>query len=147
MRKRTFQCAAILTSLLNGALFYQVSLHAMRRGADGLDNAAALLMIPLLWLVAGAVVAAIDLYILWHGRKVERNRKIDLTAFFRPSAWTKREVPARIGFLALTGGLMLFAYALFPLEGLWSAAYALSGGALLTLLYVWSRSGARSTQR
>lgn len=142
MRKWTFWFVMCLVSLGNGLLFFQASLRAMQCGIDGVDNQGALLFIPFLWILAGLVLLVLNLYTLVRSRAIPHGRPIHLLRLFRLTALSRRALAGRILFFAVTIALMLFGYALFAAEALWAAAYALTGGLLLLLLYAWQKAGA-----
>lgn len=129
MKKNRFLLAALLTALANGGLFYLASARAMRAGIPGADNQAALLFIPLLWIAAGLVLVLLAAWLLAVGRRIPPERVI------RPAALRKEDDGLRLRFLIPAGILMLVGYGLFA--SFLSAAYALSGGALLVLLQAW----------
>ena len=131
MKKNRFLLAALLTAQANGGLFYLASARAMRAGIPGADNQAALLFIPLLWIAAGLVLVLLAAWLLVIGRRIPPERVI------RPALRRKDGGPDVL-FLAVTGILMLMGYGLFA--SFLSAAYALSGGALLVLLRAWQHA-------
>ena len=141
MRKYQFWFLMCALSVVNGWFFYRTSLRAMERGAEGVDNQAALLFIPLLWIMAVFVLLLINLYTLIQGKHIRRSTRISLVTLFRPAGLSRAERLERGVFFIVTGLLMLFGYALFAGEGLWAVAYALSGGGLLLCLYAWQTSG------
>lgn len=133
MKKNRFLLAALLTALANGGLFYLASARAMRAGIPGADNQAALLFIPLLWIAAGLVLVLLAAWLLVIGRRIPPERVI------RPAAALRKEDGGlRLRFLIPAGILMLMGYGLFA--SFLSAAYALSGGALLVLLRAWQQA-------
>ena len=136
MRKWPFWFLMCLTSLVNGAIFYGQSRAVLLGGIDGVENQASLLFIPVLWAAAAAVLVSLNLSTLMGGRNVKSSQKLHPLGMFRFSLLDKREITGRLAFLAILCLLMLFGYFLFN-AGLPSAAYALSGGLLLLLLYTW----------
>lgn len=142
MRKWYFWLLQLAVALLHGTCFYMASLHAMERGIAGVDNQAGLLIIPLLWCFAAAVLLAVEGYVLARGRRIGRNCRVSPLSFFRFAGLRKKAIVHRAVFGALDILLMLAAYFLFAGEGVWAAGYALSGGGLLLLLSVWHDAGA-----
>lgn len=137
MKKLYFWLLIVLSAAANGTAFYLGTTDVMERGIEGVDNQAGLLFIPILWLAAlgvictvcgitGASLFCVDL------KRIRWYRLLKKTG--RP----ERERRRNYLFLAICGGLMCFAYALFWPQQIYSAAYALSGGALLVLLYNWN---------
>ena len=146
MGKRQFGFMMCGISLLNGACFYRASLGAMQQGISGVDNQAALLFIPALWVIAAAVLVAINVSAAVYGRAIRRDHRICPLDIFRLRGLRGRELAGRITFLVVAALLVLFGYGLFAAEVVWSAAYALSGGMLLVCLYLWGRAGMRRSQ-
>lgn len=143
MKKKKFWAAMCGVSLLNGLCFFGASSAAMRRGIAGVENPSALMLIPLLWVVAAAVLLLLNLCTLLWGFKVDRDRPVPVLKLFRLSGLSGRARGARIAFFLAAGLLMLFGYWLFAAETLWALAYAASGGALLLLLCAWKNAPLR----
>lgn len=140
MNKRSFWLVMCALSMGNGALFYRLSRDAMESGIASVDNQASLLFIPVLWIIAAAVLVCLNVYTLVFGRRIPKSRRIHFLEAFRFSGRRPREAAGQIGFLAITCLLMAFAYLLFT-PGRMGAAYALSGGALLICLSRWQEEG------
>ena len=134
-----------ITSLLNGGFFFGASFNAMQRGLDGVENQAALLFVPFLWIIAAFVLILLNTYTLIGGIKTEKKRMICLLDIFHLSGLSKGEKVGRIVFFTATLLLMLFGYSLFAAEIAWAAAYALSGGILLLFLYAWKKTDVHRT--
>lgn len=143
MKKWFFWTAMCAASLLNGGAFFGASLYAMRQGVEGVENQAALLFVPFLWVLAAFVVVLINIYTLICGIKIETGQMIRLLDPLRLSGLSPKARAGRIVFMAITSLLMLFGYSLFAAEVVWAAAYALSGGALLLFLYAWRKAAVR----
>ena len=141
MKKMHFWLAMCLLSLLNGGLFCFASFRAMQHGAAGADNQAGLLFVPVLWMMAAVVLLILNLATLLSGRTIAETCRIPVLQALSPD----RQSLGQVGFLAVTLLLMLFAFLLFAGQGIWAAAYALTGGALMLLLYSW-RTAARKTR-
>lgn len=140
MNKYQFWLIMCLTSILNGAFFYRASASAMERGLEGVENQAALALIPALWVLAGLVVLAINVAALISSKDIQRGYRFSFRQLFQFENLSQRERVGRTGFFTATVLLMLFGYALFWPEGIWGVGYALSGGALLLCLYAWQRA-------
>lgn len=143
MKKWIFWTVMCVVSLLNGGFFGGASFQAMRQGLDGVDNQAALIFIPFLWVVAAFVLILLNGYTLIRGVSIKREQIICLTDVFRLSGLSGRAKAGRITFIVAAILLMLFGYGLFAGEALWAVAYALSGGALLLFLYAWQGAAIR----
>lgn len=141
MRKWIFWLTMCLVSLLNGVCFFLGSLAAMGRGVEGVDNQAGLLFIPVLWILAGMVLLGLNACTFVYGTRIQPGCRIHLREIFRFAALKAGERVGRGAFLAATGLLMLFGYALFASDSVIAAAYALSGGLLLLCLYTWQKAG------
>lgn len=142
MRKWHFWFLMCTLSLLHGAIFYIASRKAMAGGIAGVENQSALLLIPLLWVIAIFVIAAIDLLTLVGGSKMKRNRCVELLVLFQLSGVPSNTRIIRIASIAGICLLMVFGYWLFLAEAVLAAFYALSGGIWLVLLYAWTRESA-----
>lgn len=144
MKKWPFWLLMLAVSLLNGAIFYMASASAMNRGLDGVDNQAGLLLIPILWLLAIFVLIALHTFTLVQGRKIAKNQRLALWAVFQRSGLSARESVWRAVWITTTCLLMVLGYRLFAAEKRWAVSYALSGGALLLLLYAWEKAAVQS---
>lgn len=140
MKKWIFWIVMLMVSFSNGGFFFGASFHAMQRGLDGVDNQAALLFIPFLWLIAAFVLILLNLYTLIRGIKMEKDQMICLMEAFRLSGLSQKARAGRIAFISVVCLFMLFGYSLFAAEIVWATAYALSGGVLLLLLYAWKKA-------
>lgn len=147
MRKWTFWTAMCLVSILNGAFFFWASANSMRQGINGVDNQAALLFIPLLWIAAGFVLIALNVCTLIRGMTIETGQIVCISGVFKLSGLSRSAMAERISFLVGTGLLMLFGYGLFAPGTVLSAAYALSGGMLMLLLYAWKMAGVQGASQ
>lgn len=136
MKKWSFWAVMCMVSLANGGFFFAGSLHSMRQGVSGADNQAALLFIPLLLITAVFVLVLLNIYTLICGIKINRERTVDFFELFHLSGISRKAWVGKIVFIAITCLLTLFGGCLFA-PGCLSAAYALSGGLLLVLLYAW----------
>ena len=117
----------------------------MNRGLNGVDNQAALLFIPFLWIIAVFVLVVLNICTLIRGMNIKKEQIIHLLDVFHLSGLSKRAKISRAGFIIITCFLMLFGYSLFAAERMWSVAYALSGGILLLFLYTWKRAAVQRT--
>ena len=145
MKKWFFWITMCLVSILNGAAFFGASISALNRGLNGVDNQAALLFIPFLWIIAVFVLVVLNICTLIRGMNIKKEQIIHLLDVFHLSGLSKRAKISRAGFIIITCFLMLFGYSLFAAERMWSVAYALSGGILLLFLYTWKRAAVRRT--
>ena len=143
MKKWVFWSAMCTVSLVNGAFFVGGSAGVMGRGIAGTDNQASLLFIPVLWLMAIWVLAALNLCTLLAGIQMEKGRTIHPLEVFHLSGLSRRAKASRAGFFLAAGLLMLFGYALFAPDMPWAIGYALSGGLLLLFLNAWIRAFAQ----
>ncbi len=139
MKKWTFWMIMCLVSLANGACFFAASLSSMRAGVSGVEHQAALLFIPLLWIVAVIVIALLNACTLIQGRRIRRESVITLRSVFDLSGLSDKAHADRVLFFGASAVLMLFAYSLFASK-LLSSAYALTGGLLLLFLYAWRQA-------
>lgn len=146
MKKWPFWFSMFAVLLLNGASFYKASAGAMSRGIDGVDNQAGLLFIPILWIMAICALIALGACTLACGRTIPTNQKIAMFDLFHLSGRSAKEKTVRAAFIIMTCLLMLFAYSLFVAESIWAVSYALSGGALLLLLYAWGRAAVQASK-
>lgn len=137
MKRLPFWMLMCLLSLVNGLLFFQMTFSLMRRGIPDVDNQGALLMIPLFWIAAAIVLAVLSIVTLVDGRHIPRNVKADPLAAFRFQGLNRREMAGRVVFLAIAALLVYFAFHFSHHERILSAAYAITGGMLLILLYGW----------
>lgn len=140
MKKWAFWITMCIVSILNGVFFFEASARAMNRGLEGVDNQAALLFIPFLWIIAVLVLVTINGYTLVRGIKIERNQIIGLFDIFQLSGLSKKAKAYRIAFFIITGLLILLGYSLFAEEVIWAVSYAISGGVLLLFLYIWKKA-------
>lgn len=145
MRKKTYELLMIALALGNGVLFILASLAEMRKGVEGVDNQAALLLIPVLWIPAAAVVLGLILYILLRGRKLKKDMVFYPQRLFDLQGLGRGRIVSRITLFGGTAVLMLFGFWLFVREPLLAGLYALTGGALVLLLYVWTRSASHGS--
>lgn len=140
MRKQLFWLTMCLISIFHGFCFYQASAYAMNCGISNVDNQAALLFIPFLWVFAVGVLCVINGYAYLAGRKIGKSTKLNLLELFCLSGLTRESRSDRFVFFSITFLCMLLGYWLFAIAKIWSLAYALSGGAYLIFLYTWLRS-------
>ena len=146
MRRALYWMAMCALSIANGLLFFQMTLALMRRGIEGVDNQGALLMMPLFWLTAAVVLLLLNLATLVDGRHIAKGDKVDPFVVFRFQGLSGRGIAGRAAFLVLTAFLVYLAFHFDLRERLLSAAYAVTGGLLLVLLYGW-RSAAVKRRR
>lgn len=140
MKKRSFWLMMTGISLFNGLMFFLTSLSAMKKGAEGLDNQAGLIFIPLLWVMAAGFLLVLTAFTLMIGFAIKKDRKIGFSEIFK---FRGLSVPAKVGricFIGFSGVLMIFALALFTGEPLGAIMYSLSGGVLLISLWTWLRA-------
>lgn len=142
MKKWTYWGVMCLVSLANGICFFCASLDTMRRGVSGVDNQAALLFIPLLWIAAVLVLVLLNACTLIQGRRIQHGTAIALRSVFDFSGLSDKTRADRALYLGMSAILMLFAYSLFASK-LLSLAYALTGGLLLLFLYAWRQAARR----
>lgn len=137
MKRLPFWMLMCLLSLVNGLLFFRMTFSLMGRGIPDVDNQGALLMIPLFWIAAAIVLAVLSIVTLVDGRHIPRNVKADPLAAFRFQGLNRREMVGRVVFLAIAALLVYCAFHFSHHERILSAAYAMTGGMLLILLYGW----------
>lgn len=137
MRRLPFWMLMCLLSLMNGLLFFQMTFALLRRGIPDVDNQGALLMIPLFWIAAAIVFVVLNIVTFVDGRHIPRNAKADPLAAFRFQGLNRREMVGRVVFLAIAALLVYLAFHFSHHERILSAAYAITGGLLLILLYGW----------
>lgn len=137
MRRLPFWMLMCLLSMMNGLLFFQMTFALLRRGIPDVDNQGALLMIPLFWIAAAIVFVVLNIVTFVDGRHIPRNAKADPLAAFRFQGLNRREMVGRVVFLAIAAFLVYFAFHFSHHERILSAAYAITGGMLLILLYGW----------
>lgn len=146
MKKWIFWITMCITSILNGVFFFGASASAMSRGLDEVDNQAALLFIPILWMIAVIVLLAINIYTLVQGSNIKRNQTINFLDIFHLFGLSKKVKVFKIVFLLITCLFMIFGYSLFAEEMIWAVSYALSGGVLLLFLYSWTKTSVRNSR-
>lgn len=137
MKRWPFWWLMCLLSVANGLLFYEMTSAAMERGIPETDNQGALLLMPLLWFAAGIVLVLLNLATLVDGRHIPGDAEVDPLAAFRFAGLKGRGAVGRAAFLAFAAFLVLLALRFDYQERLLSAAYAITGGGLLALLYGW----------
>lgn len=144
MKKWPFWCSMFAVLLLHGGIFFKASANAMGRGLDGADNQAGLLFVPILWIAAVYVLAALVVLTLVRGRGIAKDQTISVLELFRLSGCSAKEKTVKTACIMVTCLLMLFGYSLFARETLWAMSYALSGGVLLLSLCAWEKASAQS---
>lgn len=137
MKRLPFWLLIFLLSWVNGLIFFQLTFAAMGRGIPDVDNQGALLMMPLFWIAAAIVLVLINIVTLVEGRHIQKNVGVDPLAAFRFAGLKGRKMAGRVAFLAVSALLVYLALHFDHRERLLSAAYAITGGALLMLLYGW----------
>lgn len=145
MKKLYFWLLIVASAAANGMAFYLGSADFMTYGGEDLDNAAALLFIPILWLVALGVIGTICV-ITGTSLFCMDIKRIAWYRLLKKAGRPMGEIRRNYRFLAVCIALMCFAYALFWPKQIYSAAYALSGGALLMLLYNWNANMHRNDE-
>lgn len=143
MKRLPFWVLMCLLSLVNGLLFFQMTFALMRRGIPDVDNQGALLMIPLFWIAAAIVLVVLNIVTFVDGRHIPPNVKADPLAAFRFKGLNRREMAGRVAFLTIAAFLVYLAFHFSHDERLLSAAYAITGGLLLILLYGWRHAAVR----
>ncbi len=139
MKKWTFWAVMCGVSILNGLLFFTGSYSDMRRGAEGADNQAGLLFIPILWALAAMVLLVINVCTLIRGQGLDRELRIRFLKVFHLAGLPNGAAAARVCFFAFAALLTAFGYFMFA-SRLCSILYALTGGTLLLLLYAWGHA-------
>lgn len=138
MKKWTFWAATCSVSILNGLLFFAGSYSDMQRGAGGADNPAGLLFVPILWALAAMVLLLINVCTLIRGKGLDKELRVRFLNVFHLAGLPKGAA-ARVCFFAFAALLMAFGSFMFA-DRLCSILYALTGGALLLLLYAWGHA-------
>lgn len=137
MKRLPFWLLIFLLSWVNGLIFFQLTFAAMGRGIPDVDNQGALLMIPLFWFAAAIVLILLNIVTLVTGRHIPRGAGVDPLAAFRFAGLKGRKMAGRVAFLIVSALLVYLALHFDHHERLLSAAYAITGGTLLMLLYGW----------
>ena len=147
MRRLPFWMLMCLLSLMNGLLFFQMTFALMRRGIPDVDNQGALLIIPLFWIAAAIVLVLLNIITLVEGRHIPKDAGVDPLAAFRFAGLKGREKAGRVVFLAAAALLVYLALHFDYHQRLLSAAYAITGGGLLMLLYGWRRAAMKGRNK
>lgn len=122
--------------VFNCLVFTSGAMAAFGAGEDGVDNQAALILIPVFFVPAAWLVsAAVALAIVILGAAAGRKAKICPAEIFRMSGIGLFAKIFRMGYLLFCAALMLFGYLLLTPYHLRAALYAFSGGLLLVMLY------------
>lgn len=137
MKRLPFWLLIFLLSWVNGLIFFQLTFAAMGRRIPDVDNQGALLMIPLFWFAAAIVLILLNIVTLVTGRHIPRGAGVDPLAAFRFAGLKGRKMAGRVAFLIVSALLVYLALHFDHHERLLSAAYAITGGTLLMLLYGW----------
>lgn len=137
MKRLPFWLLMCVVSVVNGLLFFQLTFAVMERGIPNVDNQGALLMIPLFWIAAAIVLVLLNITTLVDGRHIPKGTGVDPLAAFRFAGLKGRQMAGRVIFLAAAAFLVYLALHFDHHARLLSAAYALTGGALLILLCGW----------
>ena len=135
MKRIHFWLVICLVSIVHEVLFVWASRAAMMR--EPKVYGIAVFLIVLLWIVEAMALILLDLCALIDMRLIPKDTRVDPWTAFRFSGLTKWGIAGRTAFLMAAIVLVCFAFALFAAAGVLSAAYALSGGLLLILLYSW----------
>lgn len=146
MKRLPFWLMMCVLSVVNGLIFFQLTFAAMGRGIPDVDNQGALLMIPLFWIAAAIVLILLNIVTLVDGRHIPKGTGVDPLAAFRFAGLRGCEMARRVIFLVIAALLVYLALHFDHHARLLSAAYAVTGGALLILLYGW-RSTAMKGRR
>lgn len=140
MKKWPFWIIMCIISILNGASFFKASLNAMCNGIEDIENPSALFFIPSLWILAALIIVVVNVFTLFCGMRIDRNRTMNPLHLFHLSDLPLKEKCLRITFIVITCFLMMFGYWLFARDPIWALFYALSGGIFLVFLYVWIKA-------
>ena len=146
MNRLSFWLLMCVLSVVNGLIFFQLTFAAMGRGIPDVDNQGALLMVPLFWIAAAIVLVLLNIITLVDGRHIPKGTRVNPLAAFRFAGLRGHEMAGRVIFLAVAAFLVYLALHFDLHARLLSAAYAVTGGALLVLLYGW-RSAAVKGRR
>lgn len=147
MKRLPFWLLIFLLSWVNGMIFFQLTFAAMGRGIPGVDNQGALLMMPLFWIAAAITLVLLNIITLMEGRHIPKDAGVDPLAAFRFVGLKGREKAGRVVFLAAAAFLMYLALHFDYHQRLLSAAYAITGGGLLMLLYGWRRAAMKGRNK
>lgn len=139
MKKWGFWAAMCGVSILNGLLFFAGSYNDMQRGLEGVDNQAALLFIPLLWILAAITLLALNGFAFVHGRGLDPALRVRFFHVFHFAGLRKGAAAARVSFFVFDILLMGLGCQIFT-NRLCNALYALTGGVYLLFLYVWTHA-------
>lgn len=141
MRKQLFCLLTCVISSLNGVTFYLDTEAALKRGIPGVDNQAALMVIPLLWNVAPIVLAVLIGYTLACGSGLGKDYRFYPRHLFHMEELKGWKLAGRT---ALILGSILVALCAVcvnvPKGELISAAYLLTGVLFLICLYLWQQA-------
>lgn len=138
MNRRRYELILILLTLANGGLFFLASRSALERGIGGADSREGLP--SLLQVAAAAAVLLLSVAVHLTGRRIPEDRVIYPERLFQVMGLSGTQMAGKIVLFGATALLMLFGYGLFRQEGMLAALYALTGGILVLLLYVWFRT-------
>ena len=141
MRKGLFWLVTCVISLWNGLFFFLGSRASMMRGIPDVDNQAALLFIPLLWIIAAAVLLFLNGCTLICGSRLKKGYRFHPGRLFRMEGLRRGELVCRAGLLLLSALVLLYAACVCAPNGnLMDAAYLLTGVLYLLCLYLWYRA-------
>ncbi len=136
LERKTYVLAAVGVLLFNCIMFTSGAMAAFGAGAPGVENQAAMILIPALfvpaaWITTLLIAGLIALF----GYLAGRGAKIRPAEIFRMSGVGVFGKLWRAAFLIFCAGAMLFGYLLLTPFHIRAALYALSGGVLLIMLY------------
>ncbi len=141
--KKKFIILTIAVLIFNCVMFTLGGMAAFRAGDGGVENQAALILIPAFLVPAAWVVTAVLAALILIVGLAAKMSAIDPAEIFKMSGLGVFAKIFRAGYLAFALFLMLFGFLLLTPEWLSAGLYALSGGALLVLLFSLVRAAAR----
>lgn len=136
LKRKTYVLAVLGLLLFNCVIFTSGAMAAFSAGDPDVENAAALILIPAFFVPAAWVTTVlIGLLSALFGVCAGRGAKIRPDEIFRMSGLSPFWKLWRAAFLIFCAGAMLFGYLLLTPFHVRAVLYALSGGALLIMLY------------
>ena len=141
MKKWVYWMIMFLVSILHGLFFYLNLISEFKYIEEEeiyLNIIGYMTGYFVLPIFAGWVLISLNVFTLIFGIKLREGKTIRFINPFHMAGLTKKAKTGRIVFIAISVLLICFA-AKFSVNRILSVCYALSGGLLLYLLYIWLR--------
>lgn len=136
LKKKPFIFITLGAAVLNGMMFTAGAMSAFHSGLEGVDNQAAMILIPVFFVPAAwFVVGALCLMILIFGARIKQDAKVFPAEIFAMAGLRTGAKIGRVMYLIFCGMMMLLGFSLFWPDALWAVPYAVTDGILLLLLY------------